>query len=146
MPSVAIVTGGAGGLGGAIAERLTVDGFDVAAVDLPELDVTDPASVDRLVSGVLGRHGRLDVLVNAAGIAGPTAPVGEYPVDEWRRVVDVNLTGTFLCTRACLPAMRRARVRAHREHRLDCRHRGQPRDVRVLRCEGGRDRADALGR
>ena len=105
MPSVAIVTGGAGGLGGAIAERLTVDGFDVAAADLPELDVTDPASVDRLVSGVLGRHGRLDVLVNAAGIAGPTAPVGEYPLDEWRRVVDVNLTGTFLCTRACLPAM-----------------------------------------
>lgn len=105
MPSVAIVTGGAGGLGSAIAERLTADGFEVAAADLPEFDVTDAASVDSFVSGVIGRHGRLDALVNAAGIAGPTAPVEDYPLDDWRRVVDVNLTGTFLCLRACLPTM-----------------------------------------
>jgi NAD(P)-dependent dehydrogenase (short-subunit alcohol dehydrogenase family) len=105
MARVAIVPGGAGGLGRAIADRLSADGFEVVGADLPQLDVTDPDSVDRLVSGVLEEHGRLDALVNAAGIAGPTAPVGEYPLDEWRRVVDVNLTGTFLCLRACLPPM-----------------------------------------
>jgi 2-dehydro-3-deoxy-L-rhamnonate dehydrogenase (NAD+) len=109
VPRVAIVTGGAGGLGGAIADRLALDGFEVVAADLPELDVTEPASVERLVSGVLERHGRLDALVNAAGIAGPTAPVGDYPLDEWRRVLDVNLTGTFLCLRASLPTMVAAR-------------------------------------
>jgi NAD(P)-dependent dehydrogenase (short-subunit alcohol dehydrogenase family) len=100
-PRVAIVTGGTGGLGTAIVERLRLDGLEVEAADLPELDVTDPDSVDRLVT----RVGRVDVLVNNAGVAGPTAPVAEYPLDEWRRVVDVNLTGTFLCTQRCLPPM-----------------------------------------
>jgi 2-dehydro-3-deoxy-L-rhamnonate dehydrogenase (NAD+) len=105
VSSVAIVTGGAGGLGGAIAERLAADGFKVAVADLPEFDVTDAASIDRLVSRVLRRHGRLDALVNAAGVSGPTAPVADYPLDEWRCVLDVNLTGTFLCMQACLPPM-----------------------------------------
>jgi 2-dehydro-3-deoxy-L-rhamnonate dehydrogenase (NAD+) len=105
-PRVAIVTGGAGGLGSAIAARLREDGVEVVAADLPELDVTDAASVQRLVARVLGEHGRVDVLVNNAGIAGPTAPVEEYPVDAWRRVLDVNLTGTFLCMRSCVPPMR----------------------------------------
>jgi 3-oxoacyl-[acyl-carrier protein] reductase len=99
------VTGGAGGLGTAIADRLRGDGLDVVAADLPALDVTDPDSVDRTVAHVLGRHGGLDVLVNNAGIAGASAPVTDYALDEWRRVLDVNLTGTFLCTRRCLPVM-----------------------------------------
>jgi 2-dehydro-3-deoxy-L-rhamnonate dehydrogenase (NAD+) len=99
---VAIVTGAAGGFGTAIAERLREDGFDVVGGDLPELDVTDDASVAAFVT----RVGRVDVLVNNAGVAGLTAPVEEYPVDEWRRVLDVNLTGTFLCTRRCVPPMR----------------------------------------
>jgi 3-oxoacyl-[acyl-carrier protein] reductase len=103
---VSIVTGGAGGLGAAIAERLRQDGFDVVAADLPELDVTDHESIDAFVAGVLDRHGRLDVLVNNAGVAGPSAPVDVYPVDAWRRVLEVNLTGTFLCTRRCIPPMR----------------------------------------
>jgi 2-dehydro-3-deoxy-L-rhamnonate dehydrogenase (NAD+) len=102
---VALVTGGAGGLGTAIADRLRGDGLDVVAADLPALDVTDPDSVDRTVAHVLGRHGGLDVLVNNAGIAGASAPVTDYALDEWRRVLDVNLTGTFLCTRRCLPVM-----------------------------------------
>jgi len=106
MPSVALVTGGAGGFGTAIAQRLREDGLEVVAADLPELDVSDHGSVDEFVARVLHRHGRLDVLVNNAGVAGPTAPVEEYPVDEWRRVLDVNLTGTFLCTRRCIPPMR----------------------------------------
>jgi 3-oxoacyl-[acyl-carrier protein] reductase len=103
---VALVTGGAGGLGAAIARRLRDESVDVVAADLPELDVTDEESVDACVSRVLDRHGRLDVLVNNAGIAGPSAPVDEYPASEWRRVVDVNLTGTFLCLRRCVAPMR----------------------------------------
>jgi 2-dehydro-3-deoxy-L-rhamnonate dehydrogenase (NAD+) len=98
---VALVTGGRGGLGAAIAERLRLDGLEVVAADLPDLDVTDAVSVDRLVT----RLGGVDVLVNNAGIAGPTAPLADYPLDEWRRVVEVNLTGTFLCTQRCIPAM-----------------------------------------
>jgi NAD(P)-dependent dehydrogenase (short-subunit alcohol dehydrogenase family) len=99
---VAIVTGAAGGFGNAIAERLRQDAFEIVGGDLPELDVTDDASVAAFVA----RVGRLDVLVNNAGVAGPTAPVEEYRVDEWRRVLDVNLTGTFLCMRHCIPPMR----------------------------------------
>jgi 2-dehydro-3-deoxy-L-rhamnonate dehydrogenase (NAD+) len=105
MARVAIVTGGAGGFGTAIAQRLRRDRFEVVAADLPELDVTDHESVDGFVADVLERHGRLDVLVNNAGVAGPTARVEAYPLDEWRRVIDVNLTGTFLCIRRCLPPM-----------------------------------------
>jgi 3-oxoacyl-[acyl-carrier protein] reductase len=103
--SVAIVTGAAGGFGTAIATRLRADGLTVIEADLPALDVTDPGSAERLVARVLWEYGSLDVLVNSAGIAGPTAPLVDYPPDEWRRVVDVNLTGTFLCVQACLPPM-----------------------------------------
>ena len=105
MARVAIVTGGNGGFGTAIAKRLRADGFEVVGADLPALDVTDPESVDRLVADVLAEHGSLDVLVNNAGIAGPTAPVVDYPVEEWRHVLDVNLTGTFLCIRSSVPSM-----------------------------------------
>ena len=105
MSRVALVTGGAGGLGTAIAERLRLDGLEVVAADLPSLDVTYPDSVDRVVAGILEEHGSLDVLVSNAGIAGATVQLADYPLDEWRRVVDVNLTGTFLCTRRCLPPM-----------------------------------------
>jgi 2-dehydro-3-deoxy-L-rhamnonate dehydrogenase (NAD+) len=106
MARVAIVTGAAGGVGSAIAKRLREDGFEVCDGDLPELDVTDDASVTAFVTRVVERHGRVDVLVNNAGVAGLTAPVAEYPVDEWRRVLEVNLTGTFVCTRRCIPPMR----------------------------------------
>jgi 2-dehydro-3-deoxy-L-rhamnonate dehydrogenase (NAD+) len=99
------VTGGAGDLGAAVAERLRRDGLDVVAADLPELDVTDPDSIDRLVTRVVQQYGGIDVLVNNAGVAGPTAPLVEYSHEEWRRVIDVNLTGTFLCTQHCLPSM-----------------------------------------
>jgi 2-dehydro-3-deoxy-L-rhamnonate dehydrogenase (NAD+) len=102
---VAIVTGGAGGFGTAISQRLREDGLEVVAADLPDLDVTDGGSVDRLVAGVLEQHGRVDVLVNNAGVAGPTVPVADYATEEWRRVIDVNLTGTFLCLRHCIPPM-----------------------------------------
>jgi 2-dehydro-3-deoxy-L-rhamnonate dehydrogenase (NAD+) len=120
---VAIVTGGAGGLGRAITARLRADGFRVAVADIDvagagtgedpgphetlavPVDVTDPDSAAAMRDAVLGRWGRLDVLVNNAGIAGLTAPVTDYPPDAWQRVIAVNLTGVFHCTRACLPPM-----------------------------------------
>ena len=112
---VAIVTGGAGGLGAAIVDRFLADGLRVAVVDRVaperedvlalEVDVTDLPSVERMVATVADRFGRIDVLVNNAGVAGPTAPVVEYPPDEWRRVIEVNLDGVFHCTRACVPHM-----------------------------------------
>jgi len=116
---VAIVTGGSGGLGRAIAARLLADGFLVAVADvgIPEsqdqqdsvlpvpVDVTRPDSAAAMCATVLRHWGRVDVLVNNAGIAGPTAPVAAYPPDAWNQVIAVNLTGVFLCTRACLPPM-----------------------------------------
>jgi 2-dehydro-3-deoxy-L-rhamnonate dehydrogenase (NAD+) len=119
---VAIVTGGAGGLGVAIVRRLLADGARVAVADLDgaaaaacagaseralgvQADVGDAASAQAMADAVLTAWGRIDVLVNNAGIAGPTAPVSEYPVEEWQRVVAVNLSGVFHCTRACLPHM-----------------------------------------
>jgi 3-oxoacyl-[acyl-carrier protein] reductase len=117
---VAIVTGGSGGLGRAITARLRDDGFRVAVADLePDrvhqvgdrgllavpVDVTDAGSAAAMRDQVLGQWGRIDVLVNNAGIAGPTAPVADYPPDAWQRVIAINLTGVFLCTRACLPVM-----------------------------------------
>jgi 3-oxoacyl-[acyl-carrier protein] reductase len=106
VPRVALVTGASGGFGTAIVDRLRGDGFVVAGGELPGLDVTNPASVDAYVFSALERHGRVDVLVNNAGVAGPSAPIDQYPLDEWQRVLDVNLTGTFLCTRRCVPPMR----------------------------------------
>ena len=113
-PRVAIVTGGSGGLGGAIAARLRADGYRVAIadIDVPEgddfavqVDVTDPDSATAMCAQVLDRWGRVDILVNNAGIAGPTALVTDYPPDAWQRVIMVNLVGVFHCTRACLPPM-----------------------------------------
>ena len=122
MTRVAIVTGGAGGLGVALARRLVQDGVSVAVADVDgatanavarslagaiglSVDVTSPQSAAEMVDAVIGRFGQLDALVNNAGIQGLAVPVTELPVDEWRRVVDVNLTGVFVVTRACLPHM-----------------------------------------
>jgi 2-dehydro-3-deoxy-L-rhamnonate dehydrogenase (NAD+) len=117
---VAIVTGGAGGLGCAITARLRADGLRVAVADLDPgpahhagdsgllavpVDVTNAESAARMRDRVLAHWGRIDVLVNNAGIAGPTASVADYPPDAWQRVIAVNLTGVFHCTRACLPVM-----------------------------------------
>jgi 3-oxoacyl-[acyl-carrier protein] reductase len=112
---VAIVTGGSGGLGAAIVDRFLADGLRVASVDLVaperedvlalEVDVTNLPSVESMAAAVADRFGRIDVLVNNAGVAGPSAPVLEYPPDEWRRVIEVNLDGVFHFTRACVPHM-----------------------------------------
>jgi 3-oxoacyl-[acyl-carrier protein] reductase len=108
----AVVTGGAQGIGAAIVERLRTSGARVLVWDLdgtPKVDVSDPADVDSAVTRAVRELGKIDVLVNNAGIAGKNAPTVEYPVDEWERVLRVNLTSQFLCCRAVAPHMVKAR-------------------------------------
>ena len=111
---IALVSGAAGGIGAAVADRLADEGATVVRSDLAEAggefacDVTDPDSVAATVSEVMRRHGRLDVLANVAGI-GLARRIGDLTLDEWRRVLDVNLTGTFLLSQAALPALIEAR-------------------------------------
>jgi 3-oxoacyl-[acyl-carrier protein] reductase len=107
----AVVTGGAQGIGAAIARRLESSGAKVAVWDLggkPAIDVADPVAVETAARNTLKALGRIDVLVNNAGIAGKNLPTADYPVDEWERVLRVNLTGSFLCCRAVAPHMVRA--------------------------------------
>jgi 3-oxoacyl-[acyl-carrier protein] reductase len=98
---VAVVIGGASGIGAAIAQALATDGCRVVVADLGTtdadvaVDVTDEASVEALFDGVLASHGRLDVVVNSAGVS-TLGNVTDLAVEEWRRVVDVCLTGAFL--------------------------------------------------
>jgi 3-oxoacyl-[acyl-carrier protein] reductase len=72
------------------------------------VDVTDTAAVERGTRSALETLGRIDVFVNNAGIAGMTKPVVDYPVEEWKRVIDVDLNGPFLCCRAVVPHMVKA--------------------------------------
>lgn len=92
---VAVVVGGASGIGAAIAARFTADGWRVVVADLPATDVTDEQSVATMLDGVLAEHGRIDCVVNSAGVS-TLGKVTELAADEWRRVVDVCLTGAFL--------------------------------------------------
>lgn len=130
MDRVAIVTGGSRGIGLAIAAALANDGasvvitglnrsrLDEAVAELARAgdparvqgvvaDVRDRAAVDRLVADAEQRFGRLDILVNNAGL-GVFADVAVMTDEDWRRQLDTNLTGVFYCTRAAIPAMRRA--------------------------------------
>lgn len=127
---VAIVTGGSRGIGLAVAAALVKDGASVVVTGLKKAgldqavaelgkageasrvhgvvaDVRDRAAVDALVADTERRFGRLDILVNNAGL-GVFADVAAMTDEDWRRQIDTNLTGVFYCTRAAIPAMRRA--------------------------------------
>jgi 2-dehydro-3-deoxy-L-rhamnonate dehydrogenase (NAD+) len=101
---VAIVTGTAHGIGSAIAAALAQHGADVHGCDRDTVDVTDAKQVDELVRSI----GRVDILVNnAGGVVGQVGkPLEEVSDDDWRAVVDANLTSTFVCTRAVAPGMK----------------------------------------
>lgn len=115
---VALVTGGAGGIGNALAHALAVRGVKVVCADRQgsrttepgihsvALDVTDLNQVRGVVDDVVKREGRLDILVNVAGVVsfGSAEALSE---EEWDRVLDINLKGTFLCCQAVIPIMRR---------------------------------------
>src|SRR5947208_12724382 len=88
----AIVTGGVQGIGAAIAKRLQASGAKVAIWDLdgkPRVDVADQASIDSAVKRTIAELGRIDVLINNAGIADPSMPVVDYPVNSWMRVLGI---------------------------------------------------------
>ncbi len=119
-----VVTGASSGIGRAVADKFLSEGCNVAllarregplrdmaagranALSLPA-DVTDEAAVEAAFDAVAARFGRIDVLFNNAGQFGPMGPIDEIPVDGWRQVVEVNLTGMFLCARAAFRHMRR---------------------------------------
>jgi NAD(P)-dependent dehydrogenase (short-subunit alcohol dehydrogenase family) len=117
---VAVVVGGAGGIGGAIVRKLASDGYHVVSADRTEngsppaaaefatIDITDPASVEAAIGGVTSAHGRLDVLVNAAGVHMQKLLVDTEP-EEWRRIQLVNTRGPFLTCKAAARPMMRAR-------------------------------------
>ena len=110
---VALVTGGASGLGRASADRLAASGARVAVLDRDPADahlhvtadITDVAAIDRAVAEVERRLGPVDLLVHCAAIGGPWGSAFALHPDEWRRLVDVNLTGSYLVCRRVLPGM-----------------------------------------
>jgi meso-butanediol dehydrogenase/(S,S)-butanediol dehydrogenase/diacetyl reductase len=123
---VAVVTGGARGIGLAVGRWFLAHGHRVALIDIDaetlwpaaaalggeaevlalHCDVSDPAAVQASIDDIASRFGRIDALVNNAGVA-VFKPIGETSFAEWRHVLGTNLDGTFVCTQACVPVMRR---------------------------------------
>jgi len=107
----AVVTGGLIGIGAAIVKRLQASGASVEIWDIngtPRVDVADRDSIQGALEGTLKKLKKIDILVNNAGIAGPTMPVVDYPIEDWKRVIDIDLNGPFLCCRAVVPHMVKA--------------------------------------
>ncbi|MEM5517793.1 SDR family oxidoreductase [Henriciella sp. AS95] len=122
---VAVITGAASGIGKAIAEKMLADGWHVHICDAnpqaveafnaanPKIgashaDVSDPDQVAALVADVMAKHGRIDILINNAGISGMTAPVETFDQEDWRRTIDININGSFYFVREVVPAMKKA--------------------------------------
>jgi NAD(P)-dependent dehydrogenase (short-subunit alcohol dehydrogenase family) len=124
---IAVINGGAGGIGQAVVHRLAADDFLPVILDCNEaachetlavlsgagktgemhaLDLTQRSAVGQAFKGILERHGRVDALVNLAGGTLHQHLIQDFPVDEWRRVIDVNLKATFLCCQAVIPTMK----------------------------------------
>ena len=123
---VAIVTGAGSGIGEAVARAFAARGGSVVVADINQAaaekvaktlstaggsaksiatDVADAAAVEAMVQFAVKSFGGLDIAVNNAGIGGPLAPTGEYPLDGWRKVIDINLNGVFYGMRYQIPAM-----------------------------------------
>jgi short chain dehydrogenase len=120
---VAVITGGASGVGLGAAARIAAEGGKVSLWDRDaatlaqaaasigdgahtvQVDVTDAAKLASAAESVYAKFGRLDVLIASAGITGPTAKLWEYPLDEWRRVIDIDVNGIFYACRAVVPQM-----------------------------------------
>jgi len=126
MSRIAVVTGAGAGIGAAVATALATEGWlvvlagrrlaplqDLAAthpdllLDPVPTDVSNEASVRNLFDVTTARHGRVDLLFNNAGVSAPPRELDEIPLEEWQAVVNVNLTGAFLCTREAFRIMRR---------------------------------------
>ena len=126
---VALVTGGALGIGRAACLALAHEGAAVAVTDVKqdeiaevagairsdggqaaawEMDVSDPRRVEEVFAATVEKFGRLDIVVNNAGIAGPNKPTHEIDVEEWEQLMAVNVRGVFLCTKAAIPHLRDA--------------------------------------
>ena len=118
----AIVTGGASGLGKAAAARIIAEGGQVSLWDInadsvasvadeigaghfAALDVSDAEAVAAAANAANDALGRVDILISSAGITGATVPAHEFPLDSWKRVIDINLNGVFYCCRAAIPHM-----------------------------------------
>jgi NAD(P)-dependent dehydrogenase (short-subunit alcohol dehydrogenase family) len=131
MSRIAVVTGGGSGIGAAVALELAGDGWTVviagrrpealeavaagvAGVEAIPADVSDEASVRHLFDRTVERHGRVDLLFNNAGRGAPAVEIDELGLEDWNRVVAVNLTGAFLCTREAFRVMRRQRPQGGR--------------------------------
>ncbi|AHE56171.1 SDR family NAD(P)-dependent oxidoreductase [Sphingomonas sanxanigenens] len=118
----AVITGGASGLGKQTAARIVAEGGTVALWDLSAdnlaaakeatgasftvaLDVSDADAVAKAAADTAAALGKVDILICSAGITGATVPVHEFPLDSWKRVVDINLNGLFYCCRSIVPLM-----------------------------------------
>lgn len=121
----AVVTGGAQGIGLSIAKHFLASGAAVSLWDrdagalqtaqtelrgsglvlVETVDVSNPESVSTATKSMIAKNGKIDILVTSAGIAGPNAKTWDYPIDGWKQIIEINLTGIFLCCRAIMPHM-----------------------------------------
>ena len=119
---VAVVTGGAQGFGLAIAKRFLVSGAQVVIWDIDEkillsveeknitkiiVDVTSFQKIEEATKETLSLFGKIDILVNNAGIAGPSYTTWEYPIEEWQKIIDIDLSGVFYCCKSIVPVMKK---------------------------------------
>jgi NAD(P)-dependent dehydrogenase (short-subunit alcohol dehydrogenase family) len=132
MTKIALVTGAGSGIGRAVALALASNGYRVlltgrqrnklekvaqeggAACHVLPADVSDPHSVVQLFARIAMEFGRLDLLFNNAGTSAPPTPLEDLPFETWRKVIDTNLTGTFLCTQAAFKLMKEQTPRGGR--------------------------------
>ena len=116
----AVITGGASGLGLASGQRIAEEGGNVFLWDMDgeglekaqekipsahikQIDITDPEAAENAAAQAAEKTGVIDILINSAGITGATGPVQEFPIESWRKVMQINLDGTFYCCRAIIP-------------------------------------------